>query len=108
MSVKTSLRTWKAHHPSNHRLLMSEITAPTIAQPKGTITNRDKAQLPVIIEKTLEKILVNSEIMPDAPSTAYKNIIHHPLSPEQAKEGLHNAINDEQTKQKQEKKHNIF
>lgn len=73
---------------------MSEITAPTIAQPKGTMINRANAQLPVIIEKMLEKILVNSEIIPEAPSTA-KNISNHPLTPEQAKEGLQDTKDNE-------------
>lgn len=86
---------------------MSEITAPTIAQPKGTMINSESAQLLVIIEKTLVKILVNSETMPEAPSTA-KSISNHPLTPEQAEEGLQDAIHNEQTKQKQEKKHNVF
>lgn len=89
------LRTWKKRHPSNHRLLIKEITAPTIAHPSGTMTKSESAQLPVTIEKTLEKMLVNSEIIPAAPSTANKNIIHHPLSPEQAKEGSHNTKYDE-------------
>lgn len=50
--------------------------------------------MPVIIEKTLEKILVNSEIMPEAPSTA-KNISNHPLTPEQAEEGLQDTKDNE-------------
>lgn len=73
---------------------MSEITAPTIAQPKGTMINRANAQFPVIIEKTLENILVNSEIIPEAPSTA-KNISNHPLTPEQAEKGLQDTKDNE-------------
>lgn len=101
------LRTWKERHPSNHRLLMSEITAPTIAHPKGTITKSESAQLPVIIEKTLVKILVNSETMPEAPSTA-KSISNHLLTPKQTKEGLQDTENDKQAKEQQKKEHNVF
>lgn len=56
--------------------------------------NSAKAQLPVIIEKTLEKMLVNSEIIPEAPSTD-KSISNHPLTPEQAEEGLQDTKNNE-------------
>lgn len=76
---------------------MSEITAPTIAQPKGTMINRANAQFPVIMSKTLLKMLENSDTIPAAPSTA-KNISNHPLTPKQAEEGLHDTVNDKQAK----------
>jgi hypothetical protein len=87
---------------------MSEITAPTIAHPKGTMTKSESAQLPVIIEKTLVKILVNSETMPEAPSTAKSISNHPPLTPKQTKEGLQDTENDKQAKEQQKKKHNVF
>lgn len=100
-------RTWKERHPSNHRLLIKEITAPTIAQPSGTMINSESAQLLVIIEKTLVKILVNSETMPEAPSTA-KSISNHLLTPKQTKESLQDTENDKQAEEQQKKEHNVF